>query len=175
MLIPEIPYDIGIVAEAIARREERGARFAIVVVAEGALPQGSQRSIIGTSVGQAERLGGGAAHVAAELEERTGKDVRSMVLGHLLRGGTPASLDRLLGVRFGTAAVRGLEEGHRGVMVALQPPVVNDVPSCQRSARCVSCHWTATRLWRPATSASASGTRRDGDIPGSVHECCHQR
>lgn len=51
-----------------------------------------------------------------------------MVLGHLLRGGTPSSLDRLLGVRFGTAAVRGLEAGHRGVMVALQPPNVNYVP-----------------------------------------------
>ena len=51
-----------------------------------------------------------------------------MVLGHLLRGGTPSSLDRLLGVRFGTAAVRGLEEGHRGVMVALQPPHVSYVP-----------------------------------------------
>jgi 6-phosphofructokinase 1 len=128
ILIPEIPFDLSTVAETIASREARGARFAIVVVAEGALPRGGERSIIGKSVGQAERLGGVGAHVAAELEELTGKEVRCMVLGHLLRGGTPTSRDRLLGVRFGTAAVRGLELGHRGVMVALQPPVVNYVP-----------------------------------------------
>jgi phosphofructokinase-like protein len=128
ILIPEIPFDLEKVADAIAAREARGARFAIVVIAEGAMLRGGERSVLGNSVGQAERLGGIGGVVAAELEHLTGKEVRSMVLGHLLRGGTPTSLDRLLGVRFGTAAVRGLEEGHRGVMVALQPPVVNYVP-----------------------------------------------
>ena len=128
ILIPEIPFDLESVASAIASREARGARFAIVVVAEGATFRGGERSVIGKSADQAERLGGIGALVATELERLTGKEVRSMVLGHLLRGGTPTSLDRLLGVRFGTAAVRGLEEGHRGVMVALQPPVVNYVP-----------------------------------------------
>lgn len=128
ILIPEIPFDLFTVADTIASREARGARFAIVVVAEGATFKGGERSVIGKSVGQAERLGGIGTAVAAELGRLTGKEVRSMVLGHLLRGGTPTSLDRLLGVRFGTAAVRGIEEGHRGVMVALQPPVVNYVP-----------------------------------------------
>jgi 6-phosphofructokinase 1 len=112
----------------IAAREARGARFAIVVVAEGAMFSGGERSVVGKTVGQAERLGGIGAQVAEELERLTGKEVRTMVLGHLLRGGIPTSLDRLLGARFGTAAVRGLEEGHRGVMVALQPPVVSYVP-----------------------------------------------
>ncbi len=128
ILIPEIAYDLQKVADTIASREARGARFAIVVIAEGAMPRDGERSVIGKSVGQAERLGGIGAQVAAELEQLTGKEVRTMVLGHLLRGGTPTSLDRLLGVRFGTAAVRGLEMGHRGVMVALQPPVVSYVP-----------------------------------------------
>jgi 6-phosphofructokinase 1 len=128
ILIPEIPFDLAPVAAMIARREQRGARFAIIVVAEGATPRGGERSVIGQSVGQAERLGGMGAFVAAELERLTGKEARTVVLGHLLRGGTPTSLDRLLGLRFGAAAVRGLEEGHRGVMVALQPPVVNFVP-----------------------------------------------
>ena len=128
ILIPEIPYDLKKVADAIIRREERGARFAIVVVAEGAQATGGERSVIGKSVGQAERLGGIGDQVASELEQLTGKEMRTMVLGHLLRGGTPSSLDRLLGVRFGTAAVRGLEDGHRGVMVALQPPHVSYVP-----------------------------------------------
>lgn len=128
ILIPEIPFELQPVADMIASREARGARFAIVVVAEGAVFSGGERAVIGKSVGQAERLGGIGADVAGELERLTGKEVRTMVLGHLLRGGIPTSLDRLLGARFGTAAVRGLEEGHRGVMVALQPPVVSYVP-----------------------------------------------
>jgi 6-phosphofructokinase 1 len=128
ILIPEIPFALEPVAEMIARREARGARFAIVVVAEGATPKDGERSILGKAHDQAERLGGIGARVAAELERLTGKEARTVVLGHLLRGGTPTALDRLLGTRFGAAAVRGLEEGHRGVMVALDPPHVNFVP-----------------------------------------------
>jgi 6-phosphofructokinase 1 len=128
ILIPEIPFTLEPVAEMIARREARGARFAIVVVAEGAIPKDGERSIAGKALDQAERLGGMGALVAAELERLTGKEARTVVLGHLLRGGTPTSLDRLLGARFGAAAVRGIEHGHRGVMVALDPPHVNFVP-----------------------------------------------
>ncbi|MGH9132619.1 MAG: 6-phosphofructokinase [Ilumatobacteraceae bacterium] len=128
ILIPEIPFVLEPVAEMIARRQARAARFAIVVVAEGARPLHGERSVIGKSIGQEERLGGMGAYVAAELERLTGKEARTVVLGHLLRGGTPTSLDRLLGMRFGAAAVRGIEEGHRGVMVALAPPNVQFVP-----------------------------------------------
>jgi 6-phosphofructokinase 1 len=128
ILIPEIPFDLKFVAAMIAKRERRGARFAIVVVAEGANPRGGEHSVIGKSVGQAERLGGMGAFVAAELERLTGKEARTMVLGHLLRGGTPTSHDRLLGVRFGAAAIRGLEDGLNGVMVAVHPPAVDFVP-----------------------------------------------
>lgn len=135
ILIPEIPFDLENVAAMIARREARGARFAIVVVAEGARPAGGERSVLGQSIGQAERLGGIGAIVAGELERLTGKETRTAVLGHLLRGGTPTSMDRLLGLRFGTAAVRGLELGHRGVMVALDPPDVNFVPLLSAIAR----------------------------------------
>jgi ATP-dependent phosphofructokinase / diphosphate-dependent phosphofructokinase len=128
ILIPEIPFELAPVAEMILHRESRGARFAIVVVAEGARPKDGERSVVGKSFDQAERLGGIGQLVADELEKLTGKEARTMVLGHLLRGGTPTSLDRLLGLRFGAAAVRGLEDGHRGVMVALDPPNVNFVP-----------------------------------------------
>ena len=139
ILIPEIPFDLQPVADMIARREARGARFAIVVVAEGAMPRGGERSIIGKEIDQAERLGGMGALVAAELATLTGKEARTVVLGHLLRGGTPTALDRLLGLRFGAAAVQGLEEGQRGVMVALDPPDVNFVPlaSATRKLRTV--------------------------------------
>ncbi|HEX4983697.1 MAG TPA: ATP-dependent 6-phosphofructokinase [Ilumatobacteraceae bacterium] len=135
ILIPEIPFKLEPVAAMIARREERGARFAIVVVAEGARPLDGQVSVIGKSVGQQERLGGMGLVVATELERLTGKEARTVVLGHLLRGGTPTSLDRLLGIRFGAAAVRGLEMGHRGVMVALVPPSVQYVPLVSAVAR----------------------------------------
>ena len=80
--------------------------------------------------------------VAEGLEELTGKEARTVVLGHLLRGGSPTSFDRLLGLRFGAAAVRALEEGHDGVMVALDPPNVRlraarrgDEPAEDRAAR----------------------------------------
>jgi 6-phosphofructokinase len=78
-------------------------------------------------IGHAERLGGVGERVAGCSAERTGKDVRVVVLGHLLRGGSPTSFDRLAAMRFGAAAVRALEEGQSGVMVALGFPNVNYV------------------------------------------------
>ena len=135
ILIPEIPFDLQPVADMIARRTARGANFSIVVVAEGATPKGGSHSVLGKAVGQAEQLGGVGALVAAELGRLTGKETRSLVLGHLLRGGTPTAFDRLLGLRFGAAAVRGLEDGHRGVMVALDPPDVNYVPLSMATKR----------------------------------------
>ena len=128
VLIPEIPYDLEPVAAMIRSRQRRGANFAIVVVAEGAMPRDGQRSIIGQAVDQAERLGGVGEHVARQLTAMTGKEARTVVLGHVVRGGTPTAQDRLLGNRFGTAAVRALDEGYNGVMVALNEPRVDFVP-----------------------------------------------
>ena len=135
ILIPEIPFTLEPVAATIEQREERGAKFSIVVVAEGAAPVGGHVSVIGKSVGQAERLGGIGAMVATELERLTGKEARTVVLGHLLRGGTPTSFDRLLGLRFGAAAVRALEDGQDGVMVSLNPPTVEFVPLAEVTNR----------------------------------------
>ena len=75
-----------------------------------------------------ERLAGAGERVTKGLEELTGREVRTVVLGHLLRGGSPSSFDRLLALRFGAAAVRALDSGQSGVMVALAPPTVNYVP-----------------------------------------------
>jgi phosphofructokinase-like protein len=135
ILIPEIPFDLAPVAATIEQRERRGAKFSIVVVAEGACPVGGQHSVVATEIGRAERLGGIGAKVAAELEMLTGKEARTVVLGHLLRGGSPTPFDRLLGLRFGAAAVRALEEGHDGVMVALNPPTVDYVPLAAATSR----------------------------------------
>jgi len=106
----------------------RGRNFTIVVVAEGARPRRGTRSVVEREIGHAERLGGIGAKVAHELQALTGKDTRLVVLGHLLRGGTPTTFDRLIALRFGAAAVRALEEGQSGVMVALDPPTVHYVP-----------------------------------------------
>lgn len=135
ILIPEIPYDLEPVAAMIAQREARGAKFSIVVVAEGAAPKGGVVSVLGKSVGQAEKLGGIGTQVAAQLEELTGKESRVVVLGHLLRGGSPTAFDRVLGLRFGAAAVRGLEAGYDGVMVSLNPPLVEYVPLAEATSR----------------------------------------
>ncbi len=128
ILIPEIPYDINKVAEKIKQRDTNRRRFSIVVVAEGARPIGGEFTVIGKSIGQAERLGGVGQKVAAALETLTGKEARVVVLGHLLRGGTPTAYDRLISLRFGAAAIRAIDEDKSGIMVALDPPTVNYVP-----------------------------------------------
>jgi phosphofructokinase-like protein len=135
ILIPEIPYDLAHVADTIVRRDQLGSKFSIVVVAEGAVPTDGQRTIQGKSVGQAERLGGVGQKVADELSAMTGKESRVVVLGHLIRGGSPIAYDRLLGLRFGAAAIRALEEGLDGVMVALDPPNVEYVPLAEVTSR----------------------------------------
>lgn len=135
ILIPEIPYDLKDVADKIQDRARRGRKFSIVVVAEGAKPLGGEVSIVGKEPGRAERLGGIGEKIAYQLEAMTNKETRLVVLGHLLRGGSPTATDRLLGLRFGAAAVRALAEGKNGVMVALDPPHVNYVPlvfACER-------------------------------------------
>jgi phosphofructokinase-like protein len=135
ILIPEIPYAIQKVADKILEREQAGRTFSLVVVAEGAYPIGGKFSVIGIEVGRAERLGGIGEKVAQELQELTGKETRLVVLGHLLRGGTPTGSDRLLAQRFGAAAVRAIAEGQKGVMVALDPPTVRYVPLHQATSR----------------------------------------
>ncbi len=128
ILIPEIPYDLHKVVEKIHQREQQAGDFTIVVVAEGAIPKGGSLSIIDHPVGRAERLGGVGEKVAHALEELTGKETRLVVLGHLLRGGSPTTFDRLIALRFGAAAVRALEAGQQGVMVALDNSQVTYVP-----------------------------------------------
>ena len=135
ILIPEIPYELEPVAATIRQREQRGSKFSIVVVAEGARRVGGSVSVLGKAVGQAERLGGVGEKGGTELELLTGKEARTVVLGHLLRGGTPTAVDRLLGLRFGAAAVRALDEGVDGIMVALHSPTVKYVPLSEVTSR----------------------------------------
>jgi ATP-dependent phosphofructokinase / diphosphate-dependent phosphofructokinase len=135
ILIPEIPYDIRQVTEKIAERFAQGRGFAIVVVAEGARPKGGRYSIVEKKVGSAARLGGIGEKVANEIQQLTGRETRHVMLGHLLRGGTPTTFDRLISLRFGAAAVRALAMGKTGVMVALDPPRVRYVPLAEATKR----------------------------------------
>lgn len=129
ILIPEIPFDIDKVCEKVRARDRTGRRFSIVVVAEGAFPAGGEESVLGASMpGQARRVGGVAENVAREIQQRTGKECRSLILGHLQRGGQPTGYDRLLATRFGGAAVRAVAEEKWGHMVALQSPHLVTVP-----------------------------------------------
>jgi 6-phosphofructokinase 1 len=128
VLIPEIPYDLGPVCDKIMDREARGRRFSIVVVAEGAKPVGGEMVAADQGAGREVLLGGIADQVAYEVQERTGKETRAVVLGHLQRGGSPTTFDRLLALRFGAAAVRMVTDEKFGVMVALDPPTVQAVP-----------------------------------------------
>jgi 6-phosphofructokinase 1 len=123
ILIPEIPFDLNRVADRLRERDKWGARFSIVVVAEGAIPTGGRLALVEeASEGRVERLGGMGAQVTARLATLTGKEVRSVVLGHLQRGGAPTSFDRALATRFGGKAVELVRTGQFGTMVAFAPP-----------------------------------------------------
>ena len=129
ILIPEIPYELEKVAEALSARDALGAKFSIVVVAEGAVPVGGSHSIVEAAHGgHAERLGGAGSYCARELSDLTKKETRYVVLGHLQRGGMPTSFDRTLATRFGGKAVELLVKGMFGKMVANHPPDLVPIP-----------------------------------------------
>jgi ATP-dependent phosphofructokinase / diphosphate-dependent phosphofructokinase len=129
ILIPEIPYDLGKVAEALQARDARGAKFSIVVVAEGAVPVGGKLSVLQEAHGgHVERLGGAGVYCANELGKITDKETRYVVLGHLQRGGAPTAFDRTLATRFGGKAVELLMKGQFGKMVANHPPDLVPIP-----------------------------------------------
>lgn len=129
ILMPELPFSLDAIARKIQDRERNGSSFTIIVAAEGALLHGS--GPIYQECGdptREPRLGGVAAFCARELEQQTGKETRCVVLGHLQRGGRPNAFDRMLATNFGTAAVRALVGGEKGVMVALRASQIETVP-----------------------------------------------
>ncbi len=129
ILLPEIPYDIAKVCEKVMARHNAGRHFSICVVAEGACERGAGPRMRGESLpGEAPRIGGVAEEIAQQIQERTGKECRSLVLGHLQRGGQPTSYDRLLATRFGGATVEAIEAAKWGYMVALQTPHIVCIP-----------------------------------------------
>ena len=122
ILIPEIPFDINKVAEKIINDKKNGKDFSIVAVAEGAKGIDGKQVVSKIIEDSADsiRLGGIGAVVADQLEKLTGSESRATTLGHIQRGGTPTSRDRILSARYGYAAVELMMNGGYGKMVALQ-------------------------------------------------------
>ena len=130
VLIPEQPFDIDKLCEYVESRFADG--FApIIVAAEGAIPREGGGMTLQTGEKDAfghVRLGGIGDRVAAEIEDRTGKETRAVVLGHVQRGGTPTAFDRWLATRFGLYAIRAVNDGDFGKMVALQGTDIVRIP-----------------------------------------------
>ena len=129
ILIPEHPVDIESVVQRIKRKYERGPRYAIVAVSEGAKLTGGEvkKAKVLDAFGHV-RLGGVGEQLAAEIGKRTGFETRSVTLGHLQRGGTPTAFDRILGTRFGVHACELALEGRTGLMVALRGTKIVPIP-----------------------------------------------
>lgn len=137
ILIPEIPFDMDKVIARLQKRNQRGTRFAIVVVAEGAYPKG-QKHILESSSPKGcppPLMGGMSQFVASEIARRTEMETRVTVLGHLQRGGTPTPMDRLLATRFGVAAIDLVAREDYGHMVALQSDKIISVPISEAISR----------------------------------------
>lgn len=129
--IPEVEYRIEDFAAHIRAREARGERYHILVCAEGARPLGGDAS----TCRRTGRYGGVAEMIARDLGEATGKEARAMSLAHLLRGGPPVVSDQILGLRFGAAAIRALNDGARDAMISFQPPHFVPVPLADIAGR----------------------------------------
>ncbi len=121
ILLPEIPYKIESVIRKISERKEAGKSFSIIVIAEGAKPEGGEMSVARMVKGSFEpvRLGGIGEKLVRELEDRTGIESRCTVLGYLQRGGSPTAFDRVLSTRYGVAAAEACLRGEYNVMVSL--------------------------------------------------------
>ena len=128
--MPEEPFDVDEVCRLVSARFDRGDTHVIGVVAEGATPLPGTMPLRDGGVDEYghRRFTGVAQQLGEELERRTGKEVRTTVLGHVQRGGTPTSFDRVLATRFGLHATVAAHEGAHGQMVALRGTEIELVP-----------------------------------------------
>lgn len=129
ILIPEFPYEIDAVCDHIKLRNSRGKKFSIIVVGEGAKPVGGQMTVSRTvqNSPDAIRLGGVSNRIAAQIEGLIHVESRVTILGHLLRGGSPTARDRMLATGFGVEAVRMVDRGEVGRMVAMRDGKMSSV------------------------------------------------
>jgi 6-phosphofructokinase 1 len=130
ILIPEIPFKMDKICAKIEERRQQGKRFSLIVVAEGAKAEGGQ-VVVARQVADGSdpvRLGGIAAQVGCQIEDRTGIESRCTILGHVQRGGSPTPFDRILATRFGYHAVEEAMKGNFGQLVGLHGTAIGTVP-----------------------------------------------
>ncbi|MCI8397495.1 MAG: ATP-dependent 6-phosphofructokinase [Clostridia bacterium] len=131
-LIPEIPFDLEKVAKKIKQRMERGKKFSLVVVAEGAIPKDGEITVQNTRDNgkgvDNTKLGGVGEKVAQKLQELTGLEARNTTLGYMQRGGTPTAYDRVLSTKYGSKAMELALEGKFGVLTVLKNGKLDSVP-----------------------------------------------
>jgi len=128
ILLPEIPFQWEKIADAVRQRDAQGYLSTMIVVAEGASPKDGEKLVYHSSAMGENRLGGIGEMVTRDVAERTGKESRCCVLGHLQRGGAPTTLDRLLATRFGVKAVQLIAEKKFGMMVSYRNDQTKAVP-----------------------------------------------
>lgn len=128
ILIPEIPYRIEPIVKMLQNRVDHGQRYSLIVVSEGAKPLGGDSSVVERKAGAMPRLMGAAQRVAQALDAQVEADMRVTVLGHIQRGGTPSSFDRVLATRYGAAAAELVAARDFGKMVALRGGQIISVP-----------------------------------------------
>lgn len=128
ILLPEIPFSYESIVKKIEERRSKGKEYTMIVVAEGAKEKGGELTTKGKEVGQEVLLGGIGRKVADELTERTGQESRSVILGHLQRGGSPTTYDRLISLRFGAAAIRCVEQRDYNKLVVLKDNKMTNIP-----------------------------------------------
>ncbi|MBN1480755.1 ATP-dependent 6-phosphofructokinase [candidate division KSB1 bacterium] len=129
ILIPEIEYNVDVIAERVLERSRRGRRFSIVAVSEGAKAKGDDFTVQRVVEDSPDklRLGGISIKLCSEIEDVTGLEARATILGHLQRGGTPSAFDRILATRYGVAAAELVRQQQFGDMVALQGNSITSV------------------------------------------------
>jgi 6-phosphofructokinase 1 len=138
IVIPEIPFDLGIICDHLKKRKASGSMFSVVVAAEGAVPKGGEPIYLDqplTKPGGAPRLGGIGYWLARQLSLCSGLESRVVVLGHLQRGGSPTTFDRFLATRFGVEAVHLIKEGKFGYMTCLKGRHITAVPLSEATSR----------------------------------------
>jgi ATP-dependent phosphofructokinase / diphosphate-dependent phosphofructokinase len=130
ILIPEIPYDMDVICDYVANRSRHGKRFSIICVSEGACPKGGCQVVDRMDLASTDpiRLGGIGEKLAAQVEEITGIETRTVKLGHVQRGGTPVPADRVLATEFGYKAIELLSAGERSRLVVMKGRTVTHIP-----------------------------------------------
>jgi 6-phosphofructokinase 1 len=129
VLIPELPFDMSVVNHYCLERS-KGAKFTIIVVAEGAKERGGNIIVAEKDIKRTDpiRLGGIGNYLAKQIQENTGLETRATILGHVQRGGSPTAFDRLLATKYGSTAALAIAEGNFNTMVSLRGDKIVTVP-----------------------------------------------